>query len=148
MSRKYQKTRGKCYLFGAYELRSGRIHWKYYARSRSEEFMAFMRQVRRWYPHQYLLVVLDQDTTHPQKCAASRNEMRRLKIRWLSLPKGSPDDNPIETVFSLLQRDVLAGSDAPDLSTLKGRVSRYLWLRNRRKNRCVRLAYLDDFHKQ
>lgn len=52
--------------------------------------------------------------------------MRRLKIHWLSLPKGSPDDNPIETVFSRLQRDVVAGSDAPDLYTLKRRVSRYL----------------------
>lgn len=63
---KYQKTRGKCYLFGAYEFHGGRIPWQYYERSRSEEFMAFMRQVRRWYPHQYLVVVLGQDTTHPQ----------------------------------------------------------------------------------
>jgi transposase len=145
---KYQKTHGKFYLFGAYELFTGCMRWRYYDRSRSIEFIEFMREIRRWYPHQYLLVVLDQDTTHPQKSIASRQEMRRLKIHWMSLPKASPDDNPVETIFSLLQRDILLGSDAPDVRELKRRVSHYLWLHNRRKDRFVHLAYLDDFHNE
>jgi transposase len=144
--RKYQKTRGKFYLFSAYELYGGRVRWRFYERSRSDEVIAFMRQIRRWYPHQYILVILDQDTTHPQKCVATQQMMRRLKIHWLSLPKGSPDDNPLETIFSLVQRELLAGSDAPDVTTLKQRIRAYLAARNRRSNRCVHLAYLDDFH--
>ena len=75
-------------------------------------------------------------------------EMRRLKIHWMSLPKASPDDNPVETVFSLLQRAILLGSDALDVHELKRRVSHYLWLHNRRKDRFVHLAYLDDFHNE
>ena len=145
---KYQKTHGKFYLFSTYELFTGRMRWRYYDRSRSVEFIEFMREIRRWYPYQYLLVVLDQDTTHPQKSIASRQEMRRLKIHWLSLPKASPDDNPVETVFSLLQRAILLGSDAPDVRELKRRVSHYLWLYNRRKDRFVHLAYLGDFHNE
>lgn len=145
---KYQKTHGKFYLFGAYELLSGRMHWRYYDRSRSVEFIAFMGEIRRWYPHQYLLVVLDQDTAHPQKSVASRQEIRRLKIHWMSLPKGSPDDNPVESIFSLLQRDILLGSNAPHVHELKRRLSRCLWLRNRRKARVVHLTYLADSHNQ
>jgi transposase len=141
---KNQKTRGKFYLFGVYELFSGHTRWRYYDRSRSDEFIMFMEEIRRWYPHQYILLVLDQDTTHPQTCVASRRAMRRLKIHWLSLPKGSPDDNPLETVFSLLKRDVLAGSNAADGRELKRRLSRYLWQRNRRKDGFVHLAYLQD----
>ena len=141
---KNQKTRGKFYLFGAYELFSGRTRWRYYDRSRSDEFILFMQEIRRWYPHQYILVVLDQDTTHPQTCVTSRRAMRHLKIHWLSLPTGSPDDNPLETIFSLLKRDVLAGSDAANVSELKRRLSWYLWRRNRHKDRFVLLAYLRD----
>ncbi len=144
---KYQKTRGKFYLYGVYELWTGRVRWRYYDHKRSEQFIAFMREVRRWYPGQYILVILDQDTTHPQKCVASRQELRRLKIHWLSLPKASPDDNPIETVFSVLQGEVLAGSDAPDVPTQKQRVSRALHSRNRRKERFIRLRYLSELYQ-
>ncbi len=143
---KYQKTRGKFYLYAAYELFTGRLRWRYYDHKRGESFTAFLRDTRRWYPGQYILVILDQDTTHPQKCIASRQEMRRLKIHWLSLPKQSPDDNPVETIFSLLQRAILAGSDAPTVTELKRRISRFLWRHNRCKERFVQLGYLEDFH--
>ena len=96
---KNQKTRGKFYLFGVYEFFSGHTRWRYYDRSRSDEFIVFMEEIRHWYPHQSILVVLDQDTTHPQTCKASQRAMRRLKIHWLSLPKGSPDDNPLEVGY-------------------------------------------------
>ena len=145
---KYQKTRGRFYLYGVYELFTGRVRWRYYDHKRAEYFIAFLREIRRWYPGQYVLVILDQDTTHPQKCLASRQEMRQLKIHWLSLPKKSPDDNPIETIFSLLQRAILAASDAGDVRELKRRISRFLWRHNRCKDRFVRLAYLHDFHNQ
>ncbi len=124
---KYQKTRGKFYLYGVYELFTGRVRWRYYDHKRADSFIAFLREIRRWYPGQYILLILDQDTTHPQKCLGSRQATRPLKIHWLSLPKKSPDDNPIETIFSLLQRAILAGSDALDVRDLKRRISRFLW---------------------
>jgi transposase len=145
---KYQKTRGKFYLYGVYELFTGRVRWQYYDCKRSEQFIAFMRTIRQWYPGHYILVILDQDTTHPQKCIASRQEMRRLKIHWLSLPKASPDDNPIETVFSVLQGEVLAGSAAPDVPAEKQRVSRALRRRNQCKDRFIHLSYLNHFYQE
>lgn len=88
------------------------------------------------------------DTQHTQHCVASRQEMRRLKIHWLSLPKGSPDDNPLETVFGVLQDEVLVGSDPRDVADQQLQISRALQRRNRRKERFVRLKWLDDFHKK
>ncbi len=146
--RTYPPTRGKYYLFAAYELFHGRVRWKFHERSRSVEFIKFMQQVRRWYPHQYILVILDADTPHPQHCVASRQEMRRLKIHWLSLPKGSPDDNPLETVFGVLQDEVLVGSAPRDVADQQRQMSRALQRRNRRKDRFVRLKGLDNFHKK
>ncbi len=145
---KYQKTRGKFYLYAIYELFHGRVRWKFYDHNTSTEFICFAQQIRRWYPHQYILLVLDLDTTHPQKCGASRRELRQLKIHWLSLPKGSSDDNPPETIFSVLQGEVLAGSDAPDVPTQKRHISHALWRRNRQPNRFVRLGYLSEFYQE
>lgn len=145
---KYQKTRGKFYLFAAYELFQGRVHWKFYEHATSLEFVAFLRQIRRWYPHQHILVVLDSDTIHPQKSGDSRREMRRLKMHWLSLPKGNPDDNPTETVFSVLQREGIAGSNAPNTVEQQRRISRSLRRRNRRQDRFIRLGYLKDFYNK
>lgn len=145
---KYQKTRGKFYLFAAYELFQGRVRWKFTERETSVEFIAFLRQIRRWYPQQYILIVLDSDTIHPQKSADSRREMRRLNMHRLSLPKGNPDDNPTETVFSGLQREVISGSDAPDTHEQKRRIGRSLQRRNRRKDRFIRLGYLNDFYNE
>jgi transposase len=145
---KYQKTRGKFYLFAVYELFQGRVRWKFDDHETSVEFIAFLRQIRRWYPHQYILIVLDSDTIHPQKSGETRREMRRLQMHWLSLPKGNPDDNPTETVFSVLQGEVIAGSDAPDTAEQKHCISRSLRRRNRRKGRFIRLGYLKDFYNE
>lgn len=145
---KYQRTRGKYYLFAAYELFRGQVRWRFFERSRSIEFIKFMEQVRRWYPRQYILVILDADTPHPQHCAASRQAMRRLKMHWLSLPKGSPDDNPLEIVFGVLQDEVLVGSDPRDVAEQQRQISRALQRRNRRKDRFIHLKWIDDFHKK
>ncbi len=145
---KHQKTRWKFYLLAVYDLFQGRVRWKFDDHETSVEFIAFLRQIRRWYPQQYILIVLDSDTIHPQKSGESRREMRRLQIHWLSLPKGNPDDNPTETVFSVLQREVIAGSNAPDTGEQKRCISHSLQRRNRRKDRFIQLGYLKDFYNQ
>jgi transposase len=145
---KYQKTRGQFYLFAAYDLFPGRVRWIFQDHATSAEFIDFLRRIRRWYPHQYILIVLDSDTIHPQKSGDSRREMHRLKMHWLSLPKGNPDDNPTETVFSVLQREDISGSDASDTAEQKRRLSHSLQRRNRRKDRFIRLGYLKDFYNE
>src|SRR5262249_24070666 len=95
-----QKTRGKFYLFVLYEAHRGRCRWAFFPGKGAVYVCRFLRRVRRWYRGRAVWVVLDQDRPHPCKCRQTRRLMRELKLRWVSLPKGSPDDNPVEAILS------------------------------------------------
>lgn len=108
--------------------------------------MQFMRRVRRWYPDAALWIVLDQDRAHPCKSRATRQAMHDLKLRWISLPKGSPDDNPVENIFSDIQLMILDNSNDPDVQTTQTRISAHLRGRNRRTDRLIHVSYLLSNH--
>ncbi len=144
--RKYQKTRGRFYLFALYAVRQGKVRWRYYHTKDSVAVCRFLRQVRRWYPDQEVWVVLDQDSAHPRKSQTTRRVMRELQLHWISLPKASPDDNPCETIFSDVQQNVLDNSDDPDERALRRRISHRLSKRNRRCDRFIEIPYLWDSH--
>lgn len=88
-------------------------------------------------------VVLDRDSPHLCKSV----QMHRLKLPWVTLPKGSPDDNPVETSFSDIQlMDLDTGND-PDVKTTPGQISQH-WRRcNHRTQRWIHIVYLHDVHK-
>lgn len=143
-----QKTRGRFYLlFVIYDAQSGRIHWAFLPGKDSHHVCQFMRRVRSWYRGAEVWVALDQDTTHPRKSKETRRMMRRLGLHWISLSKSSPDDNPVETLFSDVQLMVLDNSDDPDPRATQRRISARFRGRNRRKDRRIRIPYLDDSHK-
>jgi transposase len=144
---KAQKTRGFFYLFAAYEVNTGRRRWAFYDGKSSAQVCHFMKQLHRWYPEQQVWVVLDRDSPHPCKSAQTRREMRRLRLHWITLPKGSPDDNPVELIFSDIQLMVLDNSNDPDVHTTQRRISQHLRRCNRRKNRWLHIPYLHGFHK-
>ena len=140
-----QPTRGRGYLFLFYEVNTGRVHWGIRPGKGSVDVCWFMRQVRhRWYPQAEVWIGLDQDPAHPRKSRESRRVMRALGIHWISLPKASPDDNPVETLFSDLQLRVLDHSNDPELRTMQRRIGAYLRGRNRRHARHIRIGYLDE----
>lgn len=142
-----QKTRGRFYLFMSYDVKSGRVRWHYDHAKSSQQVCHFMQQVRRWYPTQTVWVILDQDPAHPCKSFQTRRVMRSLKLHWISLPKGSPDDNPVETVFSDIQLMILDNSNDPDEQATRRRISQHLSRRNQQRNRFIRIPYLPDSHK-
>jgi len=144
---KAQKTRGFFYLFAAYEVNTGRRRWAFSDGKSSEQVCRFMTQLHRWYPDQPVWVVLDRDSPHPCKSVQTRREMRRLQLHWVTLPQGSPDDNPVETIFSDIQLMVLDNSNDPDVKTTQRRISRHLRRCNRRRNRWIHIPYLHGFHK-
>jgi hypothetical protein len=142
-----QKTRGVFYLFAVYEVNTGRRRWSCYEHKRSHEVCSFLKQIRHWYPEQPVWIVLDRDSTHPCKSHQTRRSMRQLKLHWITLPKGSPDDNPVEAIFSDIQLMVLDNSNDPDVKTTQQRISRHLQKCNRRGNRRIRIPYLFHSHK-
>lgn len=137
-----QKTRGRFYLFALYDVQAGRVRWRYYRGKSSVYVCRFMRQVRRWYPHSVVWVVLDQDRAHPCRSKTTRRTMRELQRHWISLPKGSPDDNPCETLFSMIQLVILDNSNDLDAPTLCRRISGKFQQRNRRRDRFIAIPYL------
>ena len=145
--RKYQKTRGGFYLFARYDVKQGRVRWRYYHGKDSVAVCRFMRCVRRWYPGSEVWVVLDQDGAHPRKSRATRRVMRELQRHWISLPKASPDDNPCETLFSDIQLNVQDNSDDPDERAMQKHISHRFVRRNRRQDRFIEIPYLWDSHK-
>ncbi len=142
-----QKTRGLFYLFVLHDVRSGRVPWAFLPGKSSRYVCQFMRRVRRWYPGVEVWIALDQDPAHPRKSRETRRTMRALRLHWISLPKASPDDNPVETIFSDVQLMVLDNSDDPDPRATQRRISAHLRGRNRRKDRQTRIPYLQDSHK-
>lgn len=142
-----QKTRGRFYLFVLYDVKGGRVHWAFLPGKNSRSVCQFLRRVRRWYPDEEVWLALDQDPAHPKKSRETRRMMRVLKLHWISLPKGSPDDNPVETIFSDVQLMVLDNSDDPNPRVTQHRISAHLRGRNRRKDRWIRIPYLEGSHK-
>ena len=108
----------------------------------SKSVCSFLLQVRRWYPKKRIWIALDQDRAHPRKCRLTRRKMRELKFSWISLPKRSPDDNPVETIFSDVQTMILDNSNDPNIKSTQHRISRHLRNRNRRRDRIIHRAYL------
>jgi transposase len=137
-----QKTRGFFYLLVSYDAVSGQVHWRFSPGKATTDVCRFMRQVRRWHPDAPLWVALDQDRAHPCKSRETRRVMRELGLHWISLPKGSPDDNPVETIFSDVQLMILDNSNDPDAKATQGRISAHLRGRNRRHDRHIRIPYL------
>lgn len=137
-----QKTRGRFYLFLTSEVNRGRTPWAFYPSKDAPRVCPFMRRVRRWYPRAGVWVALDRDWPHPCKARATRRVMRALRLHWSTLPKGSPDDNAAETIFSDVQQMLRDNSDAPNPLATQRRISGHLRNRNRRPDRRIRIAYL------
>jgi len=137
-----QKTRGRFYWFLLYEVDQGRVHWAHLAGKSARYVCRFMRRVRRWYPTPQVRIALDQDPAHPCKAKQTKRLMRRLGLRWTTLPKGSPDDNPVETIFSDIQQAILDNSNDPDAKATQRRISSHLRSRDRREDRFLRISYL------
>ncbi len=137
-----QRTRGHFFLFLTYDVGSGKVHWRSFPGKSSYYVCRFMQQVRQWYPTGDLWVALDQDRPHPRISRQTRTCMRALALHWISLPKGCPDDNPVEAIFSSLHAAVLESSNDPDVTTTQRRLSAVLRGRNRRLDRWVEIPYL------
>lgn len=138
-----QKTHGLFYLFVAYEYNTGRRLWGFYPGKSSRYVCHFVKKIRRRYGNRKLHLAVDRDSPHPIKCRRTRRQLRALGIGWTSLPKGNPDDNPVENIFSDVQQQILDTSSDTDPAVTRRRISGHLQGCNRRPNRCIRVSYLE-----
>jgi DDE superfamily endonuclease len=133
-------------LFGALNLRTGRLVLMSGERHRATDFCAYLREVRRRYRGRHVALLLDEDPSHTAK--VSQRLAATLVITLLWLPKRCPELNPVEHLWRALKKDVCANrqdesidmlvahalhylQDAPPRSVLRkaGVLSRRFWLR-------------------
>lgn len=143
---KSQKTHGTFYLFIAYNVASGRLHWMFQWGKSSVYICRFMRRLRKLYPSSTVLIALDQDSAHPKKSRVTKRFMHQLKLQWISLPKASPDDNPVETMNSDIQLRILDNSNDQFFWETQSRISRHLQAHNRRSNPTIRIGFMPDLN--
>ena len=84
-------------IFGALQLRTGRLLCLEQTRKRAEEFQAFLDVLREHYRSQPVALLLDENSSHTD--AWSRSLAEDLDIQLLWLPKRSPHLNPLDQLW-------------------------------------------------
>jgi transposase len=93
-------------VFGALNVRTGKIVTLSRHRNRGEDFRFFLRHLRATYRRWPVCLVLDRHPSHwnPE----SRKLARELRIRLLWLPKRAPEMNPMDTLWGQIKDPVCA----------------------------------------
>jgi transposase len=100
------KRNGTTCLFAALEVRTGKVTQQTRARHRGEDFLAFLRQVKRAYPEGELHVVLDNVSNHKTPAVAAWLASNP-RITFHFTPTSAPWMNHIETWFGILTRQAI-----------------------------------------
>jgi transposase len=101
-------TNRKRAVFGALEWQTGRWLYQITERKRASEFIAFLEQLRRAYPGQPLLLVLDNASIHKARAVAIWLG-QQAQVRLLYLPAYSGHrHNPVEKVWWRLKGQIAA----------------------------------------
>ena len=83
---------------------AGIEHFKMFPKSvNKEKFIEYCKELRHANPDKKICLFMDRLGAH--KCDWSKEEMRKLKIRWILNVPYSPEYNPIEMVFSQVKRN-------------------------------------------
>jgi len=72
--------------------------------NKAEDFISFLRKIRKENPGKRIVIVLDNFRTHHAKKV--KEEAEKLNILLVYLPPYSPDLNPIENVWKSVKRVV------------------------------------------
>lgn len=114
------------HVFGAYNWRTARVDSLTARRKNSETFIAFLEQLYRAYPHQHLILVMDNASYHHSRAVQAALDLMadRLLVVWL--PKYSPFLNPIERFWLHFKNLAVANRLHRSLDELAATVERVL----------------------
>lgn len=123
--RSHDYTRhGTTTLFAALNLASGEVVGRQYKRRRRVEFLDFMNKVLAAYPDREIHVVLDNLSTHKPK-----RDMwlaRHKNVRFHYTPTHASWLNQIETWFSILAKNSLAGASFATVEDLVAHIDAFI----------------------
>jgi hypothetical protein len=106
-------------IFGALNLRTGARLFVPREKGRSDDFRAFLEEVRSHYRGKHVALLLDEDRSHTAK--ASLREAEGMTLLWL--PNRSPRLNPMDTLWGQA-KDVISANK--QYATIEEQVDRFL----------------------
>jgi len=126
------KRNGTATLYAAYEIATGKIIGQITDRSRSKEFLRFVKKIDRQTPKdQQLHMVLDNHSAHKTPEVKKWLEKnRRFHLHFT--PTSSSWINAVESWFSQLERRSLYRGVFSSVSELKAELRRYIDVHNRK----------------
>jgi transposase len=125
----YHRYGGVRHMFGALDLASGQMIYRFRDRKRWQEFLDFLRQLRRRFAGKLYVVC---DNFSPRKKAKVTAWCERNDVELVFTPSNASWLNWIECEFAALRYFTLDGSDYPDHAAQESAIGGYIRWRNRR----------------
>lgn len=121
--------RGTNYLFGALNVRTGKVFCKAYKRRRDQDTFSFMKKVAKQYPDKEIFVVWDNLSTHidgSREKWTMFNKEHGNRFHFVYTPIHASWVNQIECWFSILQRELLRWADFKDIKDMRESVYAFI----------------------
>jgi hypothetical protein len=125
----YNRHGGVRHMFAALDLASGQLFYRLRDRKRSQEFLAFLRQVRTRFPTGRLFIVCDNFSPHRKATVAAWCAAHDVELVFT--PTYASWLNWIESEFTALRYFTLDGSDYPSHSAQEAAIAGYIRWANR-----------------
>jgi hypothetical protein len=125
----YHRHGGVRHMFAALDLASGHLFYRLRDRKRSQEFLAFLRQVRTRFPTGRLFIVCDNFSPHRKATVAAWCAAHDVELVFT--PTYASWLNWIESEFTALRYFTLDGSDYPSHSAQEAAIAGYIRWANR-----------------
>lgn len=114
------------HVFGAYDWATGYVSHTTTARKNSDAFVAFLEHLIAEFPHQKLILVMDNASYHRSATARAALSVFADRIHVIWLPKYSPFLNPIERFWLHLKQFVTANHLHRSLDDLQLSLQRFM----------------------
>jgi len=134
------KTKGKLVIFGALKTNPGKVYHHIDSSKGCKVMRKFIQRLANVYEHMATLYLIwDNAKAHEAKALnawiESWNKREKVRLKVLPLPTYSPWLNPIEPVFGVLHKKVIAGSNFRWPSNMSNAIHKYFRHRNYQKHR-------------
>lgn len=121
-----QKVKGIFDIFAAKNVHTGKIHYKFYSWKNSFIVIDFLNYLlHEVYPDKHIYIILDGWSAHRSNAFYAYVDLQP-KLHIVPLPTCCSWMNPIERVFSRIQRDVLNNSDFSNPHQVMNLISHYI----------------------
>ena len=122
-------------MFTAFDPHEHRLYKKYLFDMSMENFCKFLKFIRKKFDED-VYFILDNHPTH-KSAGAKRifEDGKKLKPVWL--PKHSPELNAVDSVFSLIQKEVLSNRDFSSIEEVEKAINRWIRKFNQRNSNHV-----------